>query len=59
MWQANDVKFDIISRIEATEAIAVGTDIRDLARLQKAYGRGRWRKLKGIAQIRLPNGKTS
>jgi len=27
-----------------------------LSRLRKAYGRGRWRKLKGIATVCLPNG---
>jgi hypothetical protein len=35
------------------EAIAVGTAIRELPRLRKAYGTGRWRKLKGIATVRL------
>jgi hypothetical protein len=29
-----------------------------LRRLQKAYGRGRWRKLKGIARIKLQDGTT-
>jgi len=51
------VKFDIVSQIEAVEVIAVGPGIRDLAFLQKVYGAGRWRKLKGLAQIRLPNGR--
>ena len=51
------MRFDVISPIEAIEVIAVGTSIRGLAYVQKAYGHGRWRKLKGIAQIRLPNGR--
>lgn len=51
------MRFDVISPIEAIEVIAVGTSIRGLAHVQKAYGHGRWRKLKGIAQIRLPNGR--
>jgi hypothetical protein len=51
------VKFDIISQIEAIEVIAVGSSIRGLAYVQKVYGSGRWRKLKGTARIRLPNGK--
>ena len=51
------MKFDIVSQIEAVEVIAVGPGIRDLAFLQKVYGAGRWRKLKGLAQIRLPNGR--
>jgi len=50
------VKFEIIGKIEAIETIAVGKNIRVLPYLQKIYGRGRWRKLKGIAYIRLPNG---
>jgi hypothetical protein len=36
--------------------IAVGGKIRDVARLRKRYGRGRWRKLKGIAAVRLIDG---
>lgn len=51
------MKFDIVSQIEDIEIIAVGTNIRDLAYLQKVYGRGRWRKLKGKAQVKLPNGR--
>ena len=49
--------FDVISQIEAIEVISVGPGIRNLAHLQKVYGVGRWRKLKGTAQIKLPNGK--
>ena len=51
------MRFDIVSQIEAVEVIAVGPGIRDVAYLQKVYGAGRWRKLKGRAQIRLPNGR--
>jgi hypothetical protein len=51
------VKFEIIGKIEDVETIAVGTTIRDLAYLKKAYGRGRWRKLKGVARVKLPNGR--
>ncbi|MFM2305247.1 MAG: hypothetical protein RLZZ135_2660 [Cyanobacteriota bacterium] len=47
--------FEIIGEISNIEAIAVGKGIRDRARLQKHYGRGKWRKLKGVAQVRLPN----
>ena len=50
------MKFEIIGKIEEIEIIAVGTNIHDLAYLQKVYGRGRWRKLKGIAQVKIPNG---
>jgi hypothetical protein len=50
------VNFEIISEISQVEIIAVGRSIRDLSRLNKTYGSGRWRKLKGIATIRLANG---
>jgi len=52
----NRLKFKIVGQIEDIEIIAVGGSIRDLAYLQKNYGLGRWRKLKGKAHIRLPNG---
>ncbi|MCP4612169.1 MAG: hypothetical protein GY845_26025 [Planctomycetes bacterium] len=47
--------FEIIGEITNIETIAVGSSIRDIARLQKQYGRGRWRKLKGTALVRLSN----
>jgi hypothetical protein len=50
------VDFEIISDITNIEIIAIGTGIRNRERLQKQYGKGKWRKLKGIAQVRLPNG---
>ncbi len=40
---------EIVGEIQNVETIATGTAIRDLARLRKAYGAGRLRKLKGIA----------
>jgi hypothetical protein len=48
--------FEIIGEITSIEPIAVGGSIRDLHRLRQQYGSGRWRKLKGIAMIRLRNG---
>jgi hypothetical protein len=49
--------FEIIGDITDIEPIAMGSAIREVARLRKQYGRGRWRKLKGIALIRLANGR--
>jgi len=49
--------FEIIGEIEKTEVIALGKSIRDIARLRKQYGTGRWRKLKGIATVRLLDGR--
>jgi hypothetical protein len=52
------VDFEIVGDIQQIETIAIGSHIRDLKYLQKVYGHGRWRKLKGIAFVRLPNGNT-
>ena len=49
--------FEVIGEIWRIETIAVGKSIRELARLRKIYGPGRWRKLKGIGNVRLPNGR--
>jgi hypothetical protein len=45
--------FEIVGAITSLETIAVGGAIRNLADLRKRYGRGRWRKLKGVALVRL------
>ncbi len=50
------MKFELISEITSIETIAVGNKIRDLARLQKQFGKGRWRKLKGVGYVRFQNG---
>lgn len=50
--------FEIIGEIEHIETIVVGGRIRDIMRLQKQYGSGRWRKLKGTATVRLATGRT-
>jgi len=49
--------FEIVGEITQIETIAVGSRIRDLPRLRRLYGRGRWRKLKGIAAVRLRTGR--
>jgi len=51
------VLFEIIGDIKNIETIAVGGKIRDIMRLGKQYGQSRWRKLKGFAEVRLPNGR--
>ncbi|MDZ4657870.1 MAG: hypothetical protein SH868_09875 [Bythopirellula sp.] len=50
------MQFQVLGKIEGIETIAVGGGIKDIMRLQKQHGAGRWRKMKGIADIRLPNG---
>ena len=48
--------FAVLGEISTIERIAVGASIRELTRLRKVYGAGRWRKLKGFAIIRLADG---
>jgi hypothetical protein len=48
--------FQIIGEIRSVETFARGSGIRELPRLKKRYGPGRWRKRKGIALVRLPDG---
>jgi hypothetical protein len=48
--------FQVIGQIEQIETFATGSGIRELARLRKIYGRGRWRKRKGVATVRLGDG---
>jgi hypothetical protein len=48
--------FEIISAIENIEIIAIESKIRDIERLRKTFGSGRWRKLKGMAVVRLEDG---
>jgi hypothetical protein len=47
--------FEILSEITDIEPIAAGSSIRERTRLRN--GAGRWRKLKGVAMIRLGNGR--
>jgi hypothetical protein len=50
------MRFEIIGKIVRTETMATGGAIRDLARLRRRYGPGRWRKRKGITLVRLDDG---
>ena len=50
------MRFEILGEISDIETFATGSAIREIARLRKVYGPGRWRKRKGAARIRLPNG---
>jgi hypothetical protein len=49
--------FELLSGPAKIETIARGRGIRELTRLRRAYGWGDWRKMKGIARIRLRNGR--
>jgi len=50
------VYFEIVGEISEVETIAVGGRIRDIMRLRRKFGSGRWRKLKGQARVRLTSG---
>jgi hypothetical protein len=56
LGQNQRVKFDVVGGIEQVETIAAGPSVKVRSFLRKTYGRDRWRKLKGIATVRLPNG---
>jgi hypothetical protein len=49
--------FEIVGEITEIHKIAVGPSIRELKRLRKQYGEGRWHKLKGVAPVKLASGR--
>ena len=49
--------FELVGELRDVETIAVGRSIRELPRLRRLYGKGRWRKMKGVARIRLRDGR--
>ena len=50
------MKFEIVGKIEQQETFTTGNVIREIARLRRVYGKGVWRKRKGIANVRFENG---
>jgi hypothetical protein len=50
------MRFEILGEISEIETFATGSGIREVARLRRVYGRGRWRKRKGIARVSLADG---
>jgi len=50
------VKFKIVGKIRQEKTFATGRGIREIARLRKVYGKGRWRKRKGIAEVEFLDG---
>jgi hypothetical protein len=49
--------FQILGQLVDVETIATGSGIREIARLRKRYGHGRWRKRKGFAEVHLESGE--
>ncbi|HFE66703.1 MAG TPA: hypothetical protein ENJ93_05520 [Chloroflexi bacterium] len=50
------MKFEIVGEIRKVETIAVGRSVHIRRYLDRVYGRGRWRKMKGVATVQLENG---
>ena len=48
--------FEIVGPITYMETMAAGRSIRQLSR-RRQHGQGRWRKLKGIATVRIASGE--
>ena len=48
--------FEVVGPIRAIETMAAGPAVRQRRRLSRRYGRGRWRKRKGVAAVRLLDG---
>jgi hypothetical protein len=48
--------FEVVGPVRNIETIATGREIQQLRRLTRRYGKGRWRKRKGLATVRLQDG---
>jgi len=48
--------FELFGEITEAETIAFSHSIRELRQLRERFGRGRWRKCKGVANVRLRDG---
>ena len=51
------MELELVGDLADVETIATGSGIRELSRLRRVYGKGRWRKMKGVARIRLADGR--
>ena len=49
-------RFKLLSEIRNIETIASGHGVHIRRHLERAYGRGRWRKMKGFATVELEDG---
>jgi hypothetical protein len=49
--------FELIGKLTDIEIIAVNLSIRERRKLKTQFGGKRWRKLKGVGQVRFPNGE--
>jgi hypothetical protein len=53
-----DPRLKILSKIRDIETIASGRAVYIRRYLERTYGPGRWRKMKGIATVELADGTT-
>ncbi len=51
------MNFEVVGEITDVETIAVSGSIREVQRLRRIHGTGRWRKRKGFANVRLNDGQ--
>jgi hypothetical protein len=51
-----NIDFELFGQITEAETFAIGPSIRELQELRARFGHGRWRKRKGIANVRLRGG---
>jgi hypothetical protein len=51
------MEFEVLGDLADVETIATGRGIRELSRLRRLYGQGRWRKMKGVARVRTRDGR--
>jgi len=50
------MEFEILGEIRGIETIATGRGVYIRRYLERTYGKGRWRKMKGIATVQLADG---
>lgn len=50
------MNFKILGRLSDIETFAIGSAIREIERLKRIYGLGRWRKRKGVARVQFDDG---
>ncbi len=49
--------FELLGELSVTEVMSINLSIRQRSALKAHFGEARWRKLKGVAQVRFPNGE--
>ena len=56
LHESGPMKFEILGDIRNVETIATGRGVYIRRHLDRRHGKGRWRKMKGTATIRLGDG---